>query len=337
MSERVQSRADAVEHALDEPRSDKNWHHPGIALILLAGVGVVLAFGLTDLPRETARLPDIARQAMVVSLPQWGQQEVVSEVLYGTRGFDTFGETLLLLAAVTSVSVLARSPEPRHEYVGEASAGRDEQAQFDPSGRGGGGSEGSARRAEREEADEDREAPFTADPGPLGARAPERAVAMTVVVRVAARAAAVALAVMALYLMLWGYTPGSGFQAGTAVAGVAILLYAALGHRAVRGAVRPDVLEPIEILGLLTIIALGLFGLLFKGSLFANFLTLAEPSTIRAGGTNQVFSGSELVTVATGLLIAIFSLLGIRHDWAPDEDAGGDAGDGADDGTSGQP
>jgi len=98
--------------------------------------------------------------------------------------------------------------------------------------------------------------------------------------------------------------------------------------------VRPGVLEPIELLGASAIIAIGLFGLLFKGSLFANFLTLAQPGTIRAGGTNQLYSGSELIEVATGLIIAVFSLLGMRHDWAAD-DADGDEGDAATDDASG--
>jgi multicomponent Na+:H+ antiporter subunit B len=67
------------------------------------------------------------------------------------------------------------------------------------------------------------------------------------------------------------------------------------------------------------IIAVGVLGLL-KGSIFENFLPLAQLGTIRAGGTNQLFSGAELIEVSTGLTIAIFSLLGMRHDWAPDED-----------------
>ena len=72
-------------------------------------------------------------------------------------------------------------------------------------------------------------------------------------------------------------------------------------------------------------VLMGLLGLALRGSMFANFLTLAQPETIRAGGTNQLYSGSELVEVATGLVIAVFSLLGMRHDWAAD-DASEDAG-----------
>ena len=70
--------------------------------------------------------------------------------------------------------------------------------------------------------------------------------------------------------------------------------------------------------------------MLFKDSMFATFLTLVVPGTIRAGGTNQLFSGSELIEVATGLTIAVFSLLGMKHDWAPDEDDDGSDGDESD-------
>jgi multicomponent Na+:H+ antiporter subunit B len=54
--------------------------------------------------------------------------------------------------------------------------------------------------------------------------------------------------------------------------------------------------------------------------LFANWLPLGPQQTIRAGGTLQLFSACELVEVATGITIAIFALLGMGHDWTPDEE-----------------
>ncbi|MCU1659737.1 MAG: hypothetical protein JWO57_4393, partial [Pseudonocardiales bacterium] len=136
--------------------------------------------------------------------------------------------------------------------------------------------------------------------------------------RVAARTAAVILAVAAVYLAAWGYSPGGGFPAGAALTGVVLLIYAALGYRSVQRVVRPSVLEPVEMAGAAAIIVIGLIGLFDKGSMFANWIHLAEPQTIRAGGTTQPFSAAELVEVATGLTIAIFALLGMGHDWTPD-------------------
>lgn len=323
------SEREAVEHAAKEPHAvDDGMRRPWLAGALIAALGVPFVIGVLGLPRETAMLPVIARHAMEIALPKWGTTEVVSEIVYGSRGFDTFGETFLLLAAVIAVVTLARPREPRGEYVGEASAGAEEQSEVDPSGDDESASESEARGAE--DAENDDPAP---DPGsiPLGASSPERAEAMTVVVRVSARTAAVILSVAGVYLAALGYTPGGGFPAGAALAGVAILLYTALGRNAVQKIVRPSVLEPVEIIGAAVVIAVGLLGLIRHGSLFANWLPLALQQTLRAGGNQQLYSGAELIEVATGLTIAIFSLLGLQHDWTPDEDDGGDDNDRDDD------
>ncbi len=149
------------------------------------------------------------------------------------------------------------------EYVGEATAGRREQRRIDPHKGRPTSAEAAARRAEAAEESETGEL-IDPDATRLGALGPERSAQMTVVVRVAARAAAVVLAVAAIYLAAWGYAPGGGFPAGAALAGVAVLLYAALGYRAVRGAVRPGVLEPLELAGAAAIIAVELLGLLLE-------------------------------------------------------------------------
>lgn len=332
----------AREHAAQEPHVHAGWHRPWLSLALILVMGLILVVGVLGLPREASALPGVAQHAIQIALPAWGQVEVVSEIIYGTRGFDTFGETFLLLAAVVAVTTLSRPREARNEYVGEASAGHEGL-------RGASADEGSedqeeatAREAEaREESEDVPPAAPHADSEPLGSPAPERAVAMSVVVRVAARTAAVLLAVAAIFTAAWGYTPGGGFPAGAAVAGVAILLYTALGHRAVRRFVRPSVIEPIELAGAVAIVVIGVLGLLRQGSLFANFVPLAKPMTIRAGGTNQLYSAAELVEVATGLIIAVFSLLGMGRDWTAESDDGqsgdeqSDGGQGDDSGQGG--
>jgi multicomponent Na+:H+ antiporter subunit B len=298
---------------------DAQWHRPWLAVAVPLAVLAALLIGVTDLPSATHALPGIARHAMEIALPTWGSTEVVSEVVYGSRGWDTFGETFLLLAAVVATALVARGREPRTDFVGEESAGRAEQRQADP---GGGPDRGESRAREAEESERsegESRAPDDADDNPLGTPGPERAVGMTVIVRVGARVVAPILAVAAVYLAAWGYTPGGGFPAGAALVGVVVLLYAALGHRAVRFIVRPSVLEPIEMSGAAVIVAVGLVGIARKGSFLANWLPLAPQQTIRAGGTMQLFSGAELIEVATGLTIAIFALLGMAHDWAPDE------------------
>jgi multicomponent Na+:H+ antiporter subunit B len=313
-------RREAAEH---EPE-----HRRWAGVVLVAGMAAALTAAMVTIPREHAPLPAIARYAMEVALPRWHLTEPVNEVVYGTRGFDTFGETFLLLAAVISVVVITRSREARRGYFGEERAGRREQAQADPA-EGDDASERTAQAAERREQGDrkggDPAEPATPDGTPLGTPAPETADAMTVVVRTATRVALPILAVGGLYLVAEGYSPGGGFPGGAVLLGVLLLVYAGFGRRQVARVVRPGLLEAIEMTGAVAIIVTEALGLALKGSFSANWLPLAAPQTILSGGIAQLFSASELLEVGTGLAIAIFALIGMRHDWAPHQDGASDA------------
>jgi multicomponent Na+:H+ antiporter subunit B len=264
----------------------------------------------------------VARQALDVALPYWHTSEPVSEVVYGTRAFDTFGETFLLLAAIVGITVIARGRERRRGFLGEGVAGRREQRQTARPSRGGERDPAARRAEEREEGLVP--GPRTPDETPLGAPAPETAEGMTVIIRGAVRAVAPLLAMAGLYLGAWSYSPGGGFPAGAVLLGVVLFAYAALGYRRIERVVRPDVLEPVELAGALAVAAIGALGLFLKGSFFANFLPLAPAGTIRSGGILQAFSVTELVEVSTGLTIAVFALLGMGHDWSGGRDGDGE-------------
>jgi multicomponent Na+:H+ antiporter subunit B len=298
-------------------------HRRWLGAILTAGMAAALGAAMIGIPREHAALPAVARYALDVSLPRWGLTEPVNEIVYGTRGFDTFGETFLLLAAVISVVLITRSREARRGYFGESLAGEREQAQADPAQQAD-TSERAAREAERREqggpAPGDARGPATPDATPLGTPAPETADAMTVVVRTAIRIALPVLAVAGLYLVAWGYSPGGGFPGGAVILGVLLLVYAGFGRRRISAVIRPGLLEAIELAGAGAIILTELLGLALRGSFSANWLPLAAPATILSGGIAQLFSGSELIEVGTGLAIAVFALIGMGHDWSPDAD-----------------
>lgn len=336
---------DVREHVrTHEAQEQEPLHHRGIGAALVVGFAVVLALGFLDLPRAAAKLPDVARYAMQIALPVWHTTEPVNEIVYGTRGFDTFGETFLLLAAVVSVTVLARSREAREGFVGEHLAGQREQETETPKPRDG-WELTQARLAEQGEqagdeegggGSQDDEWPDTPDDVPVGVRETERAEAMTVVVRVAARVVAPILAVAGCFLMAWGYSPGGGFPAGVVLTGVVLLLYAAFGHRRIAHLVRDSLLETIELLGAAFIVLIEALGLFLRGSFSANWVHLAQAQTIRSGGIIQLFSGGELFEVATGLTLAIFAILAMRHDWTPSgEGENGDDGESGDAGANG--
>ena len=295
-------------------------HRRAAGLLLVAAVALALTVALVKLPREASPLPAIARYATTVALPQWHTSEPVNEVVYGTRGFDTFGETFLLLAAVVGTVSITRRRERRRGFIGEELAGWREQRDIgEPSQPAAGDrkEQAEARRADQEEQGEGATG-STPDDTALGTPGPERAAAMTVVVRGAVRAVEPVLAVAGIYLVAWGYSPGGGFPGGAVLVGVVLFVYVAYGYRRVERVIRPDVVEPLELAGAMAIIVIELLGLVLKGSFSANFLPLGPVGTIRSGGILQAFSGAELIEVGTGLTLAIFGLLGMGRDWSPD-------------------
>lgn len=296
-------------------------HRRWVGMVLVAAIAAGMIAAVLALPRENASLPPVAHQALGTALPQWHDTEPVNEVVYGTRGFDTFGETFLLLAAVVSVVLLTRGREPRRGFIGEERAGEREEREVAPRGETEPGEERQARIAEAHEAAAGREQ-STPDDEPLGRLGEETAETMSVVARTASRIAAPVLAIAGFYLCALGYTPGGGFPAGAVLLGVILLVYAGFGYSKISRFIRQDVLELVEMAGALLIVGAEVLGLLLKGSVSANWLPLAPIETIRAGGVLQVFSGGELVEVATGLTLAVFAILGMRHDWAADEPAG---------------
>jgi multicomponent Na+:H+ antiporter subunit B len=296
-------------------------HRPKLGLLLTAAMAAVLGAGYLAAPREHAPLPAVARYALTTSLPDWKLLEPVNEVVYGSRGFDTFGETFLLLAAVVSVIGLTGPREARHGYFGEHTAGEREQKEIDPAEHPDSEERDTRAADEREQEEGGRPRhPDDPDPEPLGTHGPERAESLTVVTRTAIRLAAPVLAVTGCYLVAWGYSPGGGFPGGAVMLGVLLLAYAGFGRRRIGRVVRPNVLESAELAGALLIIGTELLGLLLKGSFSANWLPLTAAGTIRSGGVVQLFSVGEFIEVGTGLSIAVFALLGVRRDWAPDED-----------------
>ncbi len=290
------------------------------AAVLVTGTAACLAVAFLDLPREGADLPAIARDAIAQALPEWHHTEVVSVVVYGTRAFDTFGETFLLLAAVVGVIVVCRGRERRRVFLQEERLGRREQAETRRmAGRAATRRHPQAEHAEDVERGEGGEEESNLG---IGAGGPVSEQAMTVVVRTGARTVLPLLTVAGAFLLFSPWAPGGGFPAGGVITGVVLLTYAAFGYRAVRRVVRPDPLETVEMAGAGVIVLLGVLGLVLEGSFFANWLPLGVPKSVHAGGILQFFSMSELLEVGSGLLIVIFSLLAMGREWT-EEDVGG--------------
>ena len=295
-------------------------HRPRVAAVIAGLVTAGLVAVVATLPTSAA-LPAIARRAMLLALPQWHTTEPVSEVVYGTRATDTFGETFLLLAAVVSVVLFTRHRERRSGFVGEAVASRAEQEDEDPPLEVD-EQQHEARAAEAAEWDVSRSRRRrTPDNERVGEPSPDTAEQMSVVTRIATRVSVPLLAVAGIYLFAQGYSPGGGFPAGAVALGVALLVYAGFGYRAVERAVRPSRIEIIELVGAVAVIVVLTLGLVLSGSFSANWVHLAPQQTLRSGGLMQLFSIAEFFEVGTGLILVVFSFMTMRHDWTPDESA----------------
>jgi multicomponent Na+:H+ antiporter subunit B len=180
-----------------------------------------------------------------------------------------------------------------------------------------------ARQAEALEWDISRSRrPQTPDAEGLGVPGAETSETMTVVARMAVRAVAPVLAVAGIYLFAQGFSPGGGFPAGAVAVGVMLLVYAALGFRRIAPLVAGPVMEIVELVGAVAIIGIEALGLILAGSFTANWLPLAPQETLRSGGVMQAFSSFEFVEVGAGLAIAIFAVMTMLHDWAPEPGTG---------------
>jgi multicomponent Na+:H+ antiporter subunit B len=155
---------------------------------------------------------------------------------------------------------------------------------------------------------------------PTGRRqpAPDPDAGMGEVVKVATRVLLPILFAAGIMIYAWGYSPGGGFPAGTVVAGIALLVYAANGVGSLGRLGSTSHLEAIEVVASLGILALALSGLVLAGSVTANVLPLGRVGTVTGGGNLQLLSGIELLEVATGVLVTILALLGMHHDWSDD-------------------
>jgi multicomponent Na+:H+ antiporter subunit B len=313
-----------------ELRADEPRHRHVFGAVICLGQLAALVIAMVDLPDGSQPLSAIARRAMEESIPAFHLTEPVNAVVYGIRAMDTFGETFLLLAAVVSVVVVTRSPEVRKGFFGEARVGEEESTSAgDDTGGGEDDAEGRARQAEEQEEGEEDEAPRTPDSEPVGGYGPERAHAMTVVARSAIRVVLPFLMTAGIYLVVQGYSPGGGFPAGVVLLGAVLLVYTAFGHPAVRLVVNDALMESVEMIAAVVIILDLVLALPFAGSFGAQWLPLLPLETVRSGGSAQVFSTAECVEVASGLVIAVFALLGMRHEWGRDPEQTADSGDDA--------
>ncbi|HTD37629.1 MAG TPA: MnhB domain-containing protein [Candidatus Limnocylindrales bacterium] len=94
-------------------------------------------------------------------------------------------------------------------------------------------------------------------------------------------------------------TPGGGFQGGTVLSGVGVLVFFALGYRAFAKLVRKEPFEAIEAVGAGAYAAIGLATLVATGAFLKNALPL--------GGEGQLFSAGTIGVINLCVLVEVFA------------------------------
>jgi multicomponent Na+:H+ antiporter subunit B len=250
-----------------------------VALIVVCATGAALLYATVDMPSfgDPLSAPNayIGLEYLKRTGPETGVPNVVSAVLASYRGYDTFGETTVILTAGLGVVLILGLGGPaikrKKTSAAKAKAAKVNQSKI------------------------------------LGAH--------HVVLRVVSKMMIPVIIIYGAYVQFHGdFGPGGGFQAGLIIAS-AIILYALIfGVDAAKEAVPPSLVRLGAALGVLIYGGVGVINLLLGGNfLDYNILNPAHPTHGQELGIMFVEIG-VLVTVASVMLIIFYGFTSRQPD-----------------------
>jgi multicomponent Na+:H+ antiporter subunit B len=205
------------------------------SVTIIAAAALLLPLILASAPWPAAARDHLQERAVA----ETGAINTVSAIYLGYRVFDTLGETIVLLVAVSgTIGIIAHAG-------------------------------GTLARGY-----EDRSPVAGADPGAEGSPAPPRRL-RTVLLEVVTGKLGPIVLIFGLYVMLYGHlSPGGGFQGGVVIASGIVFL--ALGGRvgASTRLIEPRVLSTLETSGFLLLVLASLVGIPAGSGFFSNVMTL---------------------------------------------------------------
>ncbi|MBW2726580.1 MAG: DUF4040 domain-containing protein [Deltaproteobacteria bacterium] len=261
-------------------------HHRWSAKLVVILTGLALAYGTLDMPSygdpEAPIHEHVAPHYLEDSTEEIGIPNVVTSVLASYRGYDTFGETTVVLtAAVGAIALLGGGAGRRRRRDGEGLAMSDSSAHGSFPEDGVDGST------------------------PLKMRVQE-----TIVLRVVGKALIPFVILFALYVQFHGdYGPGGGFQAGVICAAGLILHALIFGLDSLRVAIPPLVVEIGIALGALLYGGVGVVSILLGGDFLDYGLLDAQHPT------HGQHLGILLVELGVGITVT-FVMVGIFYVFA---------------------
>ena len=128
---------------------------------------------------------------------------------------------------------------------------------------------------------------------------------MSIIVKTTTRLLAPLMLLFGVYIVLTGHlNPGGGFQGGVILASVLLLFYIAFGHRV--GKFSENVASLVEDVCALSLVLVGLLGILVGKAFFSNFL--AEPlSRSFSAGTIPIINTLIGLKVGTAFIILFYT------------------------------
>lgn len=133
---------------------------------------------------------------------------------------------------------------------------------------------------------------------------------MTVIVRTIARLLFPFTFLFGTYIVLHGHlTPGGGFAGGVIMAASIVMLILAYGIERAEIRVAPSHAEVLESIGGVTIIVLGLFGLLLGAFFLQNVFPTGELGQLFSAGNLPLLYLSVGIKVTAGILLIFFAML----------------------------
>jgi multicomponent Na+:H+ antiporter subunit B len=142
---------------------------------------------------------------------------------------------------------------------------------------------------------------------------------MTVIVKTVSSWVKVLIFLFGIYIILFGHlTPGGGFAGGVILASSYVLLMLAFGRKFVEENLPSAVASRLDCLGAFLFALVAVLGLVFGGTLFANFLYQeylpGTPFELVSAGTIPLSNLAIGLKVGASLFLVIFALTVFRSE-----------------------
>ncbi len=133
---------------------------------------------------------------------------------------------------------------------------------------------------------------------------------MTIIVQTISRLLFPFVFLFGIYIVFHGHlTPGGGFPGGAVIVASIIMLILAYGVDNIQKRISFLQAEVIDVIGSVSIVVIGLIGILLGTSFLQNVFPLGEQGSIFSGGNFLLLYIGVGIKVSAGLLLIIYAML----------------------------